>query len=60
MILIASGFAEQKFSINFSKENTKFSLSLYYNHDIICVLMEKKSRSLKLIIKMLAFQQNFV
>ena len=29
----SSGFAEQKFSINFSKENTKFCLSLHYNQD---------------------------
>ena len=43
MILMASGFAEQMFSINFGKENAKFCLSLHYNHDnIICVLMKKK------------------
>ena len=27
------GAAEQKFSVNFSKEKTKFHLNLHYNHD---------------------------
>ena len=34
--------AEKKFSINFSKTNTKFGLSLHYNGDN-SLLMEKKS-----------------
>ena len=66
MMLMISGFAEQMFNINVSKENTKFCLNLYYSHDIICVLMEKNlikfksNLSLKLILKMLTFQPDFV
>ena len=54
------GSAEKKFSINFSKTNTKSGLSLHYNADnVICLLMEKKSLRLKPTIKMLTFQLNF-
>ena len=44
--------AEQTFSIKFSKEKTKFCLSLHYNHDnSFCFLTNKKSMTLKPIIK---------
>ena len=47
------GAAEKKVSINFSKAKTKLCLSLHYNRVIvICLLMEKDSISLKLVIKM--------
>ena len=49
---------EKEFSINFSKENTKFCLSLHYNGYFL--LMEKKSLNLKPTIKVLTFQINFV
>ena len=47
------------FYVNFSKANTKFCLSLHYDGDSF-LLMEKKSISLKLVIKILTFQLNFV
>ena len=36
------GSPEKNFSINFTKANTKFGLSLHYNVDNSCLLMEKK------------------
>ena len=55
------GLPEKNFSMNFSKANTKFCFSLYYNADnSYCLLMEKKSLGLKPTIKMLTFQHNFV
>ena len=45
--------AKKKFGINFSKAKTKFCITIVIR--VICLLMEKKSISLKLIIKMLAF-----
>ena len=52
---------EKKFSINFSKANTKFCLSLHCNADnSYLLLMEEKSLNLKLTMKMLTFQLNFV
>ena len=49
---------EKRFSINFTKVNTKFSLILHYNADNL-LSMEKKSLNLKPAIKMLTFQLNF-
>ena len=55
------GSPEKKISIDFSKANTKFCLSLHYKAIIvICFLMEKKSLSLKPTIKILTFQIIFV
>ena len=55
------GAPEKKFSINFSKANTKVGLSLHIMLiTVVCLLMEKKSLNLKLTIKMLTFQLNFV
>ena len=55
------GSPEKRFTINFTKANTKFSLSLHYNADNnYLFLMEKKSLNLILTIKMLTFQLNFV
>ena len=55
------GAPEKKFSINFSKANKKFCLSLHYNADNSYFFVnEKKSLSLKLTIKMLTFQPNFI
>ena len=54
---------EETFSINFMKPKTNFCLSLHYNGEAIivtCLLMEKKSLSLKLIIKILIFWFSFV
>ena len=52
---------EKKFSINFSKPNAKFCLSLHYNGDNSYLFVkEKKSLCLKPIMKMLTFQLNFV
>ena len=52
---------EKKFSINFSKSNTKFCLSLRYNIDNSYLLVYgKKSLILKPTMKMLTFQHNFV
>ena len=60
-IIDSIGTAEKKFSINFTKAKTKFYLSLHYNGcKSFFLLMEKKSISLNLIIKMSAFQLNFV
>ena len=36
------GSTEKSFSINFSKSNTKFSLSLHYNADNSCLLVNGK------------------
>ena len=42
------GSPEKKFSINFSKVNTKFCLSFHYNaNNSVCLLMENKSLNLK-------------
>ena len=46
------GAPEKKFSINFSKVKRKFSLSFHYKGNNICLLTEKKSISLKQIMKM--------
>ena len=55
------GALEKTFSINFSKANTKFYLSLHYNADnVIGLLMENKYLNLKRTMKMLIFQLNFV
>ena len=55
------GSLEKTFSINFTKANTKFRLSLHYNTDnSYFLLMEKKSLNLKPTIKILTFQLNFV
>ena len=52
---------ERKFSINSSKVNTNFCLSLHNDTTIvICLLIEKKFLSLRPTIKMLTFQINFV
>ena len=46
------GAAEKKFGINFSKANTKFCLSLHYNHDNSCMFVNgKEILSFKQIIK---------
>ena len=50
------GSAELKYIINFSKARTKYCLSLHYNCDNNCLLMVKKSISLKVMIKMLTLQ----
>ena len=34
----ADGRAEKRFSINFSKANTKFSLVCYYQTSVCCVI----------------------
>ena len=55
------GSPEKKLSINFTEANTKFCFSLHYNDDYsYCLLMEKKSLSLKPTIKMLTFHRNFI
>ena len=47
------GLPEKTFSINFTKVNAKFCLSLHYNvDDSYFFVNEKKSLSLKLAIKM--------
>ena len=52
---------EKKFSIDFTKTNKKFSLSLHYNADNSYLFVDEiKSLSLKLTMKMLTFQLNFV
>ena len=59
MILI--GAAEKTFTINFSKANSKCSLSLHCNGgNSYFFVNEEKSGSLKQIIKMSTFQINFV
>ena len=54
------GSAELKYSINSSEVRTKIRLSLHYSCDNNCFLMEKKSITLKLIVKMLTFQLSLV
>ena len=55
------GAPEKRFSINFSKANSKFCLSLHYNADNSYLLvMETNLLSLKSAIKMLTFQHNFL
>ena len=55
------GSPEKKFSINFTKANTIFCLSLHYNADNSYLFANgKKYLSLKPTIKMLTFQLNFV
>ena len=58
------GAAEKKFSINFTKANIKFCLSLYYYNQIYITIMRslhyyneiyKRSTSLKMVIKMSTF-----
>ena len=52
---------EKKFSIDFTKTNKKFSLSLHYNADNSYMFVDEiKYLSLKLTMKMLTFQLNFV
>ena len=55
------GSAEENFSINFSKANTKFCLRFYYNPDNKYLFVNgTKFLNLKPIIKILTFQLNFV
>ena len=49
---------EKKFSINFGNAKTAFCLSLVIR--VICLLLGEKPLNLKLTIKMLTFQLNFV
>ena len=52
---------EKMYGINFNKANTKFgSVCIKMVIIVTCLLMEKKSLILKLIIKMSTFQLNFV
>ena len=52
---------QKKCSINFAKANTKFYMSLHYNDDNSYLFVNgKESSNLKLKIKMLPFQLNFV
>ena len=54
------GSSEKKFSINFSKANAIFYMSLHYNADNSYLLVNgKKYLSLKPTIKLLIFQLNF-
>ena len=54
------GSPEKKFSINFTKANTKCCLSLHCNaHNSYLFVHERKSLNLKLAIKMLTFQVSF-
>ena len=54
------GSPEKNFSINFTKANIKFCFEVNYNaDDVICLLMEKKSLSLKKTMQMLIFQHSF-
>ena len=51
---------EKKFSINFSKANTKFCLNLHYNSDNSYLLVNRKEiLSFKPTVKMLTFKFNF-
>ena len=51
---------EKKFSINFTKANTKFCLSyIMMPLIVICWLMKKKSLNLRPVIEILAFHLNF-
>ena len=43
---------ETKYIINFSKVKIEFCISLHYDGDNSCLLMEKKYISLRLVIKM--------
>ena len=55
------GSSVKKFSINFTKANTKFCLSLHILLIIvICLLMEKKSLNSRLTIKTITFQLSFL
>ena len=55
------GSTEEKFSISLVKQTQNFvSKCIIMLIIVICLLMEKKSLSLKLTIKMLTFQLNFV
>ena len=51
---------EKKISINFTKENKKFCLSLHYNADNSCLLVENKQLDLKSTRKMLTFWLDFL
>ena len=54
------GAPERKFSINFTKANTKFCLSLHYTGINSNLLMDRKSISLKLVMETTTFQLGFV
>ena len=54
------GAPEKKFSINFSKANTKFCLSLYYNANNNYLFVNEKEIFKLIFIKMLIFQHSFV
>ena len=55
------GSPEKNFSINFTKANTKFGLSLQYNVDNSYLFVNgKEILNLKPTIKMLTFELNFV
>ena len=56
------GSPEKKFTVSFSKANTKCCLVLHFTMLIIVdyLLMQKKSFSLKPTIEMLIFKLNFV
>ena len=54
------GAPEKKFSINFSKANTKFCLSLYYNANNNYLFVNEKKIFKLIFIKMLIFQHSFV
>ena len=52
---------QKKFSINFSKVNTKFCLSFHYNADNSYLFVDlKEIFKLKATIKILIFQLNFL
>ena len=55
------GARQKKFSINFSKANTKFCLILHYNADNSYLLVNRKEiLNLKRTIKILTFQLGLV
>ena len=55
------GSAGKKISVNFSKANTKFCMSLYYNADNSYLFVNgKEIIKFKVVNKMLTFQLNFV
>ena len=54
------GTAEKMFSANFCKAKTTFFILPYNDIIVICLLTEKKSISLKPIIKKPIFQLSFV
>ena len=61
VLMEALNHQKKKISINFTKANKKFCLSLHIMLIIvICLLMVKKSLNLKLTIKILSFQISFV